>query len=382
VEPDLRQALRCRGHRKGEAGWCEGTIKSKGVKDVPLLTLLGSMIVAQFTGVCRTCGRWIGAVEELLEVEDWMTPGCAAAVTTAGVTVSFVQAQEQLKNSLGIEVDDNRVQRTVARVGLRAQQWIEQEPKAIMRKIGNPPRNGWIYVLVDGGRIRLRGKDNWREPYSAVLIWQRADGRWLKFGVSDLDRMRVLGILHMWLQALHDMGHRQQVVILGDGAGWIWDWADQFPWAVHILDYCHLRENVSKAARVLYGDDTPESHAWVTAIMDRLWTGEVDAIRARLARMRRAEPRSSAKRKALAALSTYLKNHKALIGYAKHRRAKRWIGSGAIESFIKQVFCMRMKGAGMFWTEQGARHLMAARTVYLTGHLDLVLTPQPLRMAA
>ncbi len=382
AESDFREAVRCRGHRKGQAGWCDGTIKSKGVKDVRILTLVGEVVFGQFTGVCRGCGQWLAAAEELLGVVDWMTPACAAAVTTAAVTVSYGQAQGQLKKGMGIEVDDNRIQRLVAAVGQRAQQWTEQDPKVVMRKIGKPPRKGWIYVLVDGGRIRLRGKDNWREPYQAAILWQRADGRWQKFGVSDLNMARVVGILHMWLQALHEMGHRQQVVILGDGAEWIWEWAAQFPWAIHILDYYHLKENVWKAARVLYGEATPQAHAWADAIMDRLWTGEVDAIRARLARMRRAEPKASAKRKALGKLSTYLKNHKALIAYAKHRRAKRWIGSGAIESFVKQVFCMRMKGAGMFWSEEGARYLMSARTVYLTGHLDIVLAPQALRMAA
>lgn len=47
-------------------------------------------------------------------------------------------------------------------------------------------------------------------------------------------------------------------------------------------------------------------------------------------------------------------------------RATRWrIGLEAIESFCKHLFSMRMKGLGMLWSKEGARHVMDLRTVYL-----------------
>jgi len=44
------------------------------------------------------------------------------------------------------------------------------------------------------------------------------------------------------------------LVIIADGAEWIWNWARKYEKAIKLLDYYHLRENVNDAAKVLYGE--------------------------------------------------------------------------------------------------------------------------------
>ena len=106
--------------------------------------------------------------------------------------------------------------------------------------------------------------------------------------------------------------------------------------------------------------------------MDRLWRGWTPSTVAALDRMKPRGLDRERKRKALHDLATYLENHTGLIRFGQHRNAGRFIGSGAIESLCKQVFTMRVKGPGMFWSEEGAGHVMALRTAYVTGHLDSV----------
>lgn len=63
---EFRSAIRRRGHRAPDGSWCGGTLKSKGVKETTILTLLGEMTCRRWTCICRKCGKWLGALEELL----------------------------------------------------------------------------------------------------------------------------------------------------------------------------------------------------------------------------------------------------------------------------------------------------------------------------
>ena len=158
-----------------------------------------------------------------------------------------------------------------------------------------------------------------------------------------------------------------EVVIVGDGADWIWQWAAKYPWAIAILDYFHLKEHVWEAAAVLYGEGTPQTSRWADEVMNLLWRSwPLDAV-AMLDRMQPRGPHESEKRKAIRSLANYIHNHAALIRPSMHDRRGRVIGSGAIESICKQLFSMRMKGPGMFWSEEGAANVMALRTLYITG---------------
>ena len=147
------------------------------------------------------------------------------------------------------------------------------------------------------------------------------------------------------------------------------------------MDYYHLKENVWKAARVLYGEGEPEAAEWVEQLMKRLWRGWVPSTIQQLLQQQVMPEMNENHRTALQKLVTYLSNHSGFIAYARHRNAGRQIGSGAIESFCKQLFSMRMKGPGMFWGEEGAKALMTLRTLYLTDRWNLLwdqpIDPQP-----
>ena len=47
--------------------------------------------------------------------------------------------------------------------------------------------------------------------------------------------------------------------------------------------------------------------------------------------------------------------------YQQYRQAHLPIGSGTVESACKNVVAARMKGSGMTWTLEGARHMLATR---------------------
>ena len=50
-------------------------------------------------------------------------------------------------------------------------------------------------------------------------------------------------------------GILKKVVVIGDGAQWIWNICEElFPDAIKILDYFHLSENVHGYTKALYPD--------------------------------------------------------------------------------------------------------------------------------
>jgi len=374
----IRQVIRERGHRDDQGCFCDGGIEGKGCKPITIQTILGEMQVNRWTGICKKCGKWIGSVEELLDVVNGMSAAAAHVVSLAGTLQPYNQSEDLLHDLVGIEIDDNRIQRTIISLSPRAEECMIQSFSGNCGVL--PPAESTVYVMIDGGRIRMRENNAWREPVCALLMWADENGNWVKYGLSDpLHKEPVLTVLDEWLERLKIANPEQEVVIIADGAGWIWNWALKYTWAIKILDYSHLKEHVWKAARILYGEGKKETEDWVDTIMDRLWRGWVPSTIEMLKQMKSDENMGSVKRKALDKLVTYLKNHKGLIAYGKHRNAGRKIGSGSIESFCKQLFSMRMKGPGMFWSEEGAKAVMSLRTLYLTNNWDLLWQkPKPI----
>src|SRR5260370_27719196 len=67
----------------------------------------------------------------------------------------------------------------------------------------------------------------------------------------------------------------RQLVVLGDGAIWIWHLAaEHFPQAVQIVDIWHAREHVWKVARPGFGPNTPRGNAWARQACSRLSRGQ------------------------------------------------------------------------------------------------------------
>ncbi|MBF6614986.1 MAG: UPF0236 family protein [Chloroflexi bacterium] len=71
----------------------------------------------------------------------------------------------------------------------------------------------------------------------------------------------------------------QQVVVLGDGAPWIWNQAaEHFPGAVQIVDLYHAKEHVWDVAHAVFGHGTAKASAWATHACSLLEQGQSKAL--------------------------------------------------------------------------------------------------------
>lgn len=191
-----------------------------------------------------------------------------------------------------------------------------------------------------------------------------------RFLVSCLgDADAIFQRLYAQLRELGWLGADTVVVIVGDGAEWIWNRAAWFIHRCEILDFWHALEHAWEFARLRYGDGSQQADQWVHQIACDLKDGKVQAVIARLKRLR---PKSPQLRESLDALIRYYSQNAGRMHYDEYLRLGYGIGSGAVESAHKQVVHARLRQAGMRWSEAGARRLLALRLLLLNDNWALL----------
>src|SRR5258708_20173424 len=84
----------------------------------------------------------------------------------------------------------------------------------------------------------------------------------------------------------------EKKVVMGDGAEWIWNLADQhFPGAVQIVDLYHARQHLWELARKLHPNDPVNQKAWIKVHQRRLLDkGKIEKLVAALRSIESANP--------------------------------------------------------------------------------------------
>lgn len=184
-----------------------------------------------------------------------------------------------------------------------------------------------------------------------------------RFLVSCLgDADAVFGLLWSRLRELGWLSTDTIVVIIGDGAEWIWNRATMFSRRCEILDFWHAVEHAWQFARLRFGEGSRQADCWVHQIAEDLRAGKVNQVITRLSRLR---PKSPDQQECLRTLIRYYRDNASRMRYDEYIRLGYGIGSGAVESAHKQVIHSRFRQAGMRWSEAGARRLLALRLILL-----------------
>ncbi len=162
-------------------------------------------------------------------------------------------------------------------------------------------------------------------------------------------------------------GEAQQRVAVVDGAAWI---REQMQ--LHLaeldglgLDFYHLSENVHRARRGVFGEDSPEGRCWADELMHVFKHQGYGAAWERLVQWRASLARSR-KRKPADRLLKYVSARQEMIRYPAFR-ARGWqIGSGPTESQCK-LCTKRLKGHGRRWDRPNASAVAALDTLDRSG---------------
>jgi hypothetical protein len=148
-------------------------------------------------------------------------------------------------------------------------------------------------------------------------------------------------------------------VVIGDGAVWIWNLADQhFPGAIQIVDLYHARQHLWELAAELFANDDKARKRWIARGLDRLEHGKIESLVKILRNLQTDHPDLA---KIIANEADYCECNAERMRYPIFRAQGFFVGSGVIEAGCKTVIGTGLKCSGMFWTVRGANAIIALR---------------------
>lgn len=372
-----------------------------------MLRLLGGLVVTVMT-VYAPPKRRTGKGEEregsglypelaVYRISEGCSPNVQEEVGRAVAQMPMRLAQEELARR-GIALDEKAVARISEQLG--RQMLARRTHELLLFREGELEAGGEfagkrIAVQIDGGRVRIRKvvkksrvgktrkrrkyKVEWREPKVVTIFLLDDQGRMepKSKAVIDGTLRGPDALIELVAFHLHRLGAAQarEVVFLGDGAKWIWnrlDWviekASLKPERVfQVLDWCHCVHHLSLAledAR-LRKDNRNERY---TRLRKLLKQGKAEAVIEELETLAVGRSEDSVIRREI----RYLQRHADAdrLRYAVFRFRKQPIGSGAIESTIRRVINLRLKGNSIYWTEENAEAIFQLRAALLSGRWE------------
>lgn len=338
----------------------------------------------QQTGVLRHLGL------ELLGIIKRVSPALVeVCVSMAVLCPSFEVAAHALRG-LGIIMNEHLLQNIVHRfAGLVKNVRVDCNGEAVWRKSGIK-----VLICVDGGRIRERCKKRgkrkkglkqqgykteWFEPRLLTINQFDDTGQKIKTVTPILDGScgsmnDFFDLLKEYLLSIN-LEEASEIVFCADGGKGIWPRIDNIiNWLglvnVHkVLDYTHAKQNINIVRKTISDAlklSDKANRKLAGQIRELLWDGDIDGIadlvREKLSRKRKA-PKAALKK-----LSEYFGDH-AKFQYREFRENGLPTGSGTVESAIRRVINLRIKGTGLFWIREHAENIIMLRSLVLTGKL-------------
>jgi len=356
---------------------CGGPAERLGARAKTLHLTLGDVPLARQCGYCPACRQTWAPLDRQLGVDQsGRSPRLVEAIALLGTELPFAPAADRLAQLCGVRVGASQVQAVTEAAGrtLAAQQAAEAArafaPGA--RPPALPPverATPWVIVALDG--VLVPHQDGHREVRTGAVAAVRPQDLAAAWPPVPWRYVVHPGDVATFGQFLCLEAHRQgggqavRVIVLGDGAHWIWHLAaEHFPDAVHIVDYWHANEHLWAAGRALFGEGDARVAPWVAAAGKRLREGAVQDL---LAAWGEATPKQA---EAFAAELTYFQNQAPRMAYDQYEAAGYPIGSGAVESANRHVVGVRVKQAGMRWTAPGVAGVLALRALLRSARWD------------
>ncbi len=322
------------------------------------------------------------------------TPAARSAVAKQAVrSASLAEAREALAER-GIAMNVKTVGSISYRVGTDAlaQRQARLDAARAGAVFSEEFKDKRLAIGVDGGRVRLceggqrgrKGKKGrrryatpWREPklFSVYVIDER--GKKVRkvpmvYDATLEDADVTFEILAAELK-LRGAAEAKEISLIADGAPWIWNRADALAEAlgldpkkiVRVADFYHAVEHLTAITELLAGWSDKKKKRWARKMRHWLLDGRVnDVIQAAEAL---CQGRNAAKIRVEVA---YFVQRKTMMRYRAFKRRGIPIGSGAVESAIRRVINLRLKGPSIFWRKESAERMLHMRSYFKAGRWD------------
>lgn len=335
-----------------------------------------------------------------------LSPKAYRRVVREAVNQPFAKAAQAINEDWDSRYDGKQIQRWLQSAGeqVLAQQAAECEAYQRGQRPTGPKNDPPLLVIgMDGGRVqnREKSKENgsrWREDkiltISSYLPGDGQDKDPVSLVTTYLATMNPsdqFGVLARLEAERRGIRQAYEVVVLGDGAGWI-DTLHQrhFHRHVRIVDWYHAAEHLHDVAKAAHPEHAGQKEKLANRLIEALWNGQVQSVIMAIeelseqAGLPRHNDPCDHPRRVLAQNVGYFQRHEEHMNYPAYRKRGWPIGSGMTEAGVKQ-FNKRVKGTEQFWHNQGVEPILALRSLWLSDDdrwNHYWLCASPLRSAA
>jgi hypothetical protein len=253
-----------------------------------------------------------------------------------------------------------------------------------------------VVISTDGGRVRIRtnkkGKrtkkgrhryrTDWREPKLLAIYVVDEEGKIDRSFTPVLDGTlqgpdAVFALIEQYLSQLN-IDEATNVLFIADGAKWIWkrvgamferlglkpEQCMELVDFYHVVEHLHVLSGLKKKSW-----SKKQKRGWVTRQTNRLKRGDMEGFMEAVRKFCQGKRGKDWRRER----DYLLRNAKAgRLDYALARERHLPNGSGIIESTVRRVLNLRMKGASIFWTKENAEDMILLRSYYKSGHWQVL----------
>ena len=356
----------------------------------------GPITIKRKRGWCARCQCWSYPADALLGLSSGHTPGVQEVAALAVSKMPVEEASAVVERLSGMKLSRSTLDREAKRQGQKAQArraQLDEQMKGPLawqqQAVRGAPAQEAVRLVIEIDAWNIRERDQWgeskqlrakgKEPerwhwvYTATCFQlsqrcETAGGRPLIVSRGyvatrgGIDELR--GQLHAEAQR-HGLGRARQVLVVADGAAWIWNLAkDRFPEARQRLDAYHAKEHLWAVANAAHGKGSETARQWIAPLLGQLDEGKPLAVineLEELAKRLEGKAREQVRRE-----KNYFEQHQGRMDYAQGRAQGEPVGSGAIESTCRQ-YQVRFKRTGQYWSKHGDEALMSLASFWRNG---------------
>jgi hypothetical protein len=401
-----RVALQLLAQRRADAAGsecpaCSGTLRIESRnRQRGVTSRFGSITLTRTYGFCPNCDGWQVPADRALGLHPKAptSPRVQEICALTALRNPAVHAQADTRRLSGVNIAPRCIHREARRQGERA--LVLRDADAARSRTGEgiaelasraccPQQPFTLVIEMDAWHIRER--DHWgktealRKAGEKITRWHwvytgtifRLDQR----AATAADRPVIIerGYVatrrglepfreQLYAEALlRGLTKAETVLVLGDGAAWIWNIAeDRFKDALHRVDLYHVRQHLWAVAHDLHGQGTEEAREWVQPYLQwlkRRNNGALDVVNSLQDLLENRLDLTSDQRENLEREIGYFNDHKDRMDYKQAKRNNQPRGSGAIESTCSQ-YQGRFKLRGQFWSLDGDEAFLALATLH------------------
>ena len=369
---------------------CGGEARFAGRRPKTFTTALGALTLERAWYHCERCHQGFSPRDRRLGMEDTcLSPAALRMLAIAAASTSFESSSALLRELAGLPVAPKTVERHAEALGreVAGDECCVIEPE--------PSGASTLYLGLDGTGVPARttevegregkqpdGRARTREA-KLVVVWsaqQTADkdahpvrdpgsasynAAIETIATRDTDTEPAPFARRILREAQRRGFHNvPRQVILGDGAPWIWNFADEhFPDAVQIVDIFHAKGHLFEVAKAIYGRGSEVGEQWARKRREELDEGRVKDVVAAL--RSHAGTCEEARKDA-----EYFSNNRERMNYPTFRATGLCVATGVVEGGCKHIITTRLKRGGMRWTIAGANAIIALRCAVESNRFD------------